>query len=110
MARGGSTDDSGGEAARKPSLWMRFQNAVVQPDELADTKAAKAAEEKLSVEELQGEIATMSDKERAIGLIAAPVAAALGLIVSSASIDYAKTHHQGITVYDELTYVMLGMS
>ena len=42
--------------------------------------------------------------------MAAPLAAIVGIIISSASIDYARSHHLSVTVYDELTYVILGMS
>ena len=95
--------------APRPSLWLRFQNAIVKPD-TEESASAKAAEETETVEELRAEVARANDKERAIGLAAAPVSAILGLIISSASIDYAQTHHQSVSVYDELTFVMLGMS
>ena len=42
--------------------------------------------------------------------MAAPVAAVIGLIISSASINYAKTHDQSVSVYDKLTYVLLGLA
>ena len=48
------------------------------------------------VEEIEAAIRRSNDKERAIGLVAAPVAAIVGLIISSASVNYAKTHHQSI--------------
>ena len=46
------------------------------------------------VAEVEADIARSNDKERAIGLVAAPVAAIIGLIISSASINYAKTHNE----------------
>jgi len=63
-----------------------------------------------SVEELEAEIATLTEKERAIGLIVAPIAAVIGLIISSTSINYAKTHGQSYSIFVDLTYVMLGMA
>jgi hypothetical protein len=63
-----------------------------------------------SADEIEASIKRADDKERAIGLIAAPLAALVGIAISSASIDYAKTHHQSLTVYDEVTYVILGLS
>ncbi len=63
-----------------------------------------------SVEELEEAIRHSDDKERTIGLVAAPLAAIIGIVISSASIDYARSHHLSVTVYDELTYVILGMS
>ena len=38
------------------------------------------------------------------------MAAVIGLIISSASINYAKTHNQSTRVYDKLTYVLLGLA
>jgi hypothetical protein len=86
--------------------WERLKYAMVRPDE--DERAVKQDER--SAQEIEAAIKTADDKERAIGLIAAPLAAIIGIVISSASIDYAKAHHQSLTVYDELTYVMLGLA
>ena len=56
------------------------------------------------------EIRRSNDKERAIGLVVAPVAAIVGLLISSASIDNARSHGQSVGVYEELTYVLLGLA
>ena len=42
--------------------------------------------------------------------MAAPLAAIVGILVGSATIQHAKDTHQSVTVYDELTYVILAMS
>ena len=42
--------------------------------------------------------------------MAAPLAAIIGVAISSESVNYAKAHHQSVGVYNELTYVILGMS
>jgi len=89
------------------SRWQRFKYTIVQPGTEPDRSIA--ADDR-SVEELEDAIARSDDKERMIGLVAAPLAALVGIIISSASIDYAKNHHQSTTVYVELTYVILGMS
>ena len=47
-----------------------------------------------SVEELEEAIRSSDDKERAIGLVAAPLAAIIGIIVGSSTIDHAKATHQ----------------
>src|SRR5579862_5007559 len=98
---------SSGDDGAPMTWWERLKYAMVKPD---DEPGKPAPPEVRSVEEIQADIAQANDKERAIGLIAAPVAALVGLIISSASIDYARTHHQSVTVYDELTYVLLGLS
>lgn len=88
--------------------WQRLKYTIAQPDDEADRN--KSITDERSVEELDDAIRRSDDKERAIGLVAAPLAAIIGIIISSASIDYARSHHLGVTVYDELTYVILGMS
>jgi hypothetical protein len=87
--------------------WERVKFALVRPP---DDDAQETRPDERSPDELEATIKRADDKERAIGLIAAPLAAVIGLAISSASIDYAKTHHQSLMVYDELTYVILGLS
>jgi hypothetical protein len=96
-----------GSAAPALTWWERVKFALVRPPE-EDARETKTDDR--SAEEIEATIRTADDKERAIGLIAAPLAAVIGIVISSASIDYAKTHHQSLTVYDELTYVILGLS
>ena len=99
---------SGGDDAPHMTRWERFKYTIVRPDDEADDK--KNATDDRSVEELEHTIARSDDKERAIGLVAAPLAALVGIIISSASIDYARNHHQSTTVYVELTYMILLMA
>ena len=89
------------------TLWERIKYSMVEPD---DEPSEAKQQEVRPVEEIEAEIRQSNDKERAIGLVAAPVAAIIGLIISSASIDYAKTHNQSVSVYDKLTYVLLGLA
>jgi len=42
--------------------------------------------------------------------MAAPLAAVVGLVISDASINYAKTHNLSTGVYEKLTYVLLGLA
>jgi hypothetical protein len=99
--------DSGGEGAPKMTLWERLKYSMVRPD---DDPKEKQVQEIRPVDEIQADIARSDDKERAIGLVAAPVAAFVGLIISNASVNYAKTHNLSTSVYDKLTYVLLGLS
>jgi Ca2+/Na+ antiporter len=89
------------------TFWERLKYSMVRPD---DDPKEKEVEEIRPVEEIEADIARSNDKERAIGLVAAPVAALIGLIISSASINYAKTHNQSVSVYDKLTYVLLALA
>jgi hypothetical protein len=88
--------------------WERLKYTIVRPDDAADEK--KGVTDERSVEELQDAVARSDDKERVIGLVAAPLAALVGIIISSVSINYAKSHHLSTSLYTELTYVILGMS
>jgi hypothetical protein len=90
------------------SLWERVKYSMVEPDD--DPGRRKVAPSDRPVEEIQEELRRSSDRERNIGLVAAPVAAVVGIAISTASIDYARTHHQSVQVYDELTFVLLGLS
>ena len=89
------------------TFWQRLKYSMVRPDD--DPKEVKEVEIR-PVEEIEADIARSNDKERAIGLVAAPVAAFIGLIISNASVNYAKTHNQSTSVYDKLTYVLLGLA
>ena len=88
--------------------WERVKYSMVRPDDDPDEQGSRSRDR--PVEEIEADIGRSNDKERAIGLVAAPVAAVVGLVISSASINYARTHHQSATVYDELTYVLLGLA
>lgn len=89
------------------SFWERVKYTLVRPD---DDPADRPAADDRSAEELRAAIRRSDDKERTIGLVAAPIAAIVGITISSASINYARTHHQSVQVYDELTYVLLGLA
>jgi hypothetical protein len=88
---------------------MRFQTAIVKPDDLESPKG-KASEPVQSIGELEAAIARADDKERAIGLIAAPVGAIVGLLITANLINHAKSLDQSTSVYQTLTFVLLGMA
>jgi hypothetical protein len=87
------------------SLWERLKYTLVRPDD--DPSDRTHASEDRTAEELRYEIRRSDDKERAIGLIAGPVAAIVGILISSAQLNYARSHHQSTNVYVELTYLLL---
>jgi hypothetical protein len=107
MSSSPGAGDPSGDSAPRMTLWERIKYSMVRPDD--DPKEAEV-EEIRPVEEIEADIARSNDKERAIGLVAAPVAALIGVIISSASINYAKAHDQSVSVYDKLTYVLLGLA
>jgi hypothetical protein len=107
MAANQNADDFGGDDAPRMTAWQRMKYTFVQPD---DSPGDKAVVDDRSVEELEEAIRSSDDKERAIGLVAAPLAALVGIIISSATIQNAKNLHESTAVYVELTYVILGMA
>src|ERR1700689_5886579 len=102
-----AAEDPGADDAPGMTRWERLKYSMVRPDD--DPKDAKDQEIR-SVDEIEAEINRSNDKERVIGLIAAPVAAIVGLIISSASVNYARSHDQSVGVYEKLTYVLLGLA
>jgi len=113
FAMPGGPDDSAGGAPTKLSLWQRMllalphmrrdagkaplgdrlRNAVMKPvDPAAPSKPGKAAEPgHQSVEEIEASLRTADDKERLVGLLAAPFAAAIGIIVVNTVISNPQT-------------------
>jgi len=93
----------------KPSLSERFTRAVVK----ADSTEREVDEGPVTVDELEEAIARADDKERLIGLIAAPIAAAIGLVVVQTLVaNNAKSYSSKggvlVTLVFVLAAVMLG--
>ena len=98
---------AGGDDAPRLTRWQRLKYTIVQPD---DSDDAKAVADDRTVEELEAAIRRSDDKERAIGLVAAPIAAIIGILVGSATIQNAKNTHQSTAEFVDLTYVLLGLA
>jgi hypothetical protein len=101
------SDDLMGDSEPKMSLWERFRYAVVVPD--SDPKD-EVPEDTRSKEELEEAIRYADDKERAIGLVAAPAGALIALLVTGALITHAKSLHESTSTYQTLTFVLLGIT
>ena len=101
------TGSAGDEDAPRLTRWQRLKYTIVQPDDSDDVKAV--ADDR-TVEELEAAIRRSDDKERAIGLVAAPIAAIIGILVGSATIQNAKNTHQSTAEFVDLTYVLLGLA
>jgi hypothetical protein len=119
MPWGRNSGNSDENSPPRPSLWLRFQNAVVAPDGPDDGSTSKDPDTR-SVDELQAEIKTASDKERAIGLIAAPFAALIAFVIITTLINHdpaallangqVNPRHASVSTYHELLLVLLAMS
>jgi hypothetical protein len=87
--------------------WERLKYTLVHAEEEPHDKSR--AEDR-AVEDIEEDIRHSNDKERAIGLVAGPVAALVGIVISSSSIDYARSHHESLQTFETLTYVLLGLA
>jgi hypothetical protein len=107
MSRNTHFDDSGGDDQPKLTFFERLRYTMVKPD---DSGKVKDEEPQLSREELEAAIARADDKERNIGLVAAPVGAIVALFISADLIHHAQQTGQSTSVYQTLTFVLLGMA
>jgi hypothetical protein len=109
-----------GRPGDKPPLGERLRHAVLKPVEPDGDQAAPPPSERLSMEELQAQSRAANDKERLIGLLAAPLAAIIGILVTNALIandppDHLRNGlvnklHVNVTVYHDLTLVLMALS
>jgi hypothetical protein len=106
-----------GSGREKAPLGERFRDAVVKPA-APGTPAKKAAPDgPQSVEELEAAVRFADDKERLTGLLLAPVAAAIALLVTAALISddpaarlkngSLNKLHVNPSIYHELELVLL---
>jgi hypothetical protein len=139
MPTGRDDDDFGGDAPRmslrhrlllalphlsrdpeKAPLGERIRGALVKPVEPGSTAKAKAADKDLSIEELEDAVKYADDKERLTGLLLAPIAGAIGLLVIGSLISNdppallkngsVNPRHVDVSLYHTLTYVLLGLA
>jgi hypothetical protein len=105
-------------APDKAPLGVRLRNAIVKPVEPSPTTAAK--DRPPTVEELEAEVRFANDRERLVGLFAAPLGAAIALVVigsliahdPSALLKNGKPNrlHVSVSLYHNLTVVLLALS
>jgi hypothetical protein len=107
MPRNKDVDDSAGDDPPKLTFWERLRYTMVKPD---DSGKVRTDEPQLSREELEATIARADDKERNIGLVAAPIGAIVTLFVSADLIHHAQLTGQSTSTYQTLTFVLLGMA
>jgi hypothetical protein len=93
---------------KKASLGERLSSAVLKP--VDGSSEGADAHEPETLEELEYAERYADDTERLIGLVAAPLSAAIALVVGSSQISYARSHHQAVGVFRLEEIVLLGMS
>lgn len=93
----------------KPSLRDRLSSALLKP---VDPDAASTKRQQRSEEELRAASKSLTDQERLIGLFAAPLTAAIGLIVVDAQISDATKLHKSVSVYhwEQLVFFVLAVA
>lgn len=112
---------SGSDLAKSRVAWGdRLRGALLKPIEDSCASTPEASNGQRSVEELARVARSADDKERLIGLLAAPVAAAIGLLVIGALIandpsallknGHVNRLHVNPSIYYDLTGVLLGLS
>jgi len=104
----------------KAPLGSRVRDALVKPVEPDAAQKAKGSDESMTVEELEDAVAFANDKERLTGLLLAPVAAAIGLLVIGDLISHdppalkkngqINTLHVSVSLYHELELVLLALA
>jgi hypothetical protein len=114
-----------GRHGERAPLGERLRNAVLKPESpdasaAKAAKAAKAAAVPRPVDEVKADLRSADDKERLIGLLAAPFAAAIGVLVISALISNdppaflsggrANKLHVSVALYHELELVLLALA
>ena len=114
------SEDAGGRAP----LGERLRRAVLKPTESGPDSAtgsgSSAPGEPLSVEQLEVAVRVADDKERLVGLFAAPLAALIGILVIGALITndpaahlkngQVNKLHVSLSLYQGLAAVLIGMS
>ena len=105
-----NTSLAGAETPRL-SAWQRVRYAMVRPDDDASTKEPQ---EERSLDEVEESIARADDKERAIGLIAGPIAAFLSFLIIGTLIrndpPLGAKNYVDPSMYHTLQFVLLGLS
>jgi hypothetical protein len=89
------------------SFFQRLRYSMVKPD--GPDPDSRAPDER-SVKELEADIARADDKERNIGLVAAPLAGLIGILVAGNLINHAVSLHQSTSTYYDLLGVLVAMS
>jgi hypothetical protein len=102
----------------KPGLVDRLRSAFLKPVEPGAVEEAPVTPR--SVEELEEDIRVADDTERLLGLVAAPMAAALGILIINLLISHdpgpylkgglVNPQHVSVSLYHSLTLVLLGLA
>jgi hypothetical protein len=100
----------------KPRLGDRLSNAMLKPPKAGEVAVSDEPE---TVEELQLAVKFASDKERLIGLLAAPFAAAIGFVIGRVLVSHdpkallpngsVNRLHVSVSLYNEATLALVAL-
>ena len=85
MAARGGSDNAYGADPPKLSFFQRIRYTIVKPD---GPDPNDEQDDAMSLEEIEAAIKSSDDKERNVGLVAAPFAALIGFIIITTLIDH----------------------
>ncbi len=105
------TSIPGADEVPRLTAWQRVRYVMVRPD---DEASADEPQGERSAQEIRENIGWANDKERAIGLIAAPVAAALSFLIIGTLLHndpaIGTKNYVSPSLYHTLQFVLLGLS
>jgi hypothetical protein len=112
--------DRTGSSSETKSFREKMRDLFLKPAPPGELDAKQGSDHPRSIEELEASVRSADDKERLIGLIAAPLAAAIGILVISALITndppaklsngQLNPAHVSLALYHELGTVILILS
>jgi hypothetical protein len=118
MPGGPSSNGAADDDLPRAGLLQRLRTAIVKP--VDPSVAVKPAGEPQSLAELEAQNKTADDKERLVGLIGAPVAAAIGFLVITDLVDHdpaarlsngaVNKLHVSVSIYHDLFFVLIGLA
>lgn len=100
----GSPSNAGDDDDGREGIFQRLHRAIVKPGE--STYAPDAVSE-MSPAEAEAANASLNDRERLIGLVAAPLAGVIAIIISSQDVNHDPAN---TSEYHTLLLVLLGMA
>jgi hypothetical protein len=108
------------ESKKKAPLGERLREALLKPEKPGEELVSKTAPKPAPVDELEVAARSADDKERLIGLLAAPLAAAIGLLIIDALISHDPAAslrngrpnplHVSVSLYHSLELVLLALA
>jgi hypothetical protein len=107
-----TSDEYEDDAPARTSVWDRVKRATLKPEDPAKVAARAAANDSATVEEIEAEAKTMTDRERLVGLIGAPIGSAVTFVIVADLVNHdpTGTKHVPLSTYHDLLLVVLALA